>query len=86
MMAYLESLAGRKSYFKDYEDALKANISVLVPNFMSMESFTKSLQNLREGNMEAARESGSTTDDPLGEIRKFLSSAGKCSKCGEEIV
>lgn len=75
VLRHIESLAGRKDYFKALEEALKANVSVLVPSFMSMESFTKTLQNLRESNAQMARETGTTTEDPLGEIRKFLGTA-----------
>jgi len=40
-----------------------------------MSDWTKAMRELREANLAADRKSGQTSEDPLGEIRKFLSSA-----------
>lgn len=69
----IEALAGRKDYFDALETALKENVSVLVPDYMSFADFSKTLSNLRESNLEVKRASGASTDDPLGAIRDFLS-------------
>jgi len=72
VLKLFEDLAGSKDYFTKLEDALKANISILVPAVMSMDQFAKTIQSLRESNAEQERRSGNTSEDPLGEIRKFL--------------
>lgn len=72
VLKYIESLAGEKDYFRKLEQALKENVSVLVPNMMSMEQFTKCLSNLRDSNIEADKNTGSS-DDPMAELRRFLS-------------
>lgn len=72
MLRYIASLGARKDRFKELETALWEHVDVLVPTIMSMSDWTKSLQNLRMSNMEVARESGSTSEDPLAAIRDFL--------------
>lgn len=74
MLRYIASLGARKDRFKELETALWEHVDVLVPTIMSMSDWTKSLQNLRMSNMEVARESGSTSEDPLAAIRDFLAS------------
>ena len=71
VLAHIASLANRKDYFNALERALRENVDVLVPAVMSMPDWTKALQNVHETNLEAA--GGIQSEDPLGEIRKFLS-------------
>ena len=71
VLAHIASLADRKDYFNALERALRENVDVLVPAVMSMPDWSKALQNVHETNLEAA--GGIQSEDPLGEIRKFLS-------------
>lgn len=71
VLKYIESLADDRNYFRKLEQALKENVSVLVPEMMSMEQFTKCLSNLRDSNIEADKSVGSDID-PIAEIRNFL--------------
>lgn len=73
-LAEIRALATQPGRYKELEQVLWANVDVLVPAVLSMSDWTKSLGNLRDANLEAERATGTVTEDPLKEIRDFLSS------------
>jgi hypothetical protein len=71
-LTQIAGLSGKPDRYKLLEKSLWESVGELVPEIMSLSDWTQTLQKLREANLNADKATGSSVEEPLSAIRRWL--------------